>query len=139
MANGVFNQTHSQLWQLVVSASKSYCLDTFAICSEWNMNRSLTTATLQITKRAGASPQQHCEIRNERKLHNINIVNYKTSKSVTTTRLGIAKRAGAAPQPINRAQYEQELHHSAWRLHEVRPNFTTSCPESREARRRAAS
>ena len=109
------------------------------IFSEWNMNRSLTTATLQFTKRAGASPQQHCEIRKERKLHNINIVNYKTSKSVTTTRLGITKRAGAVPQLINRAQYERELNHSAWRLHEVRPNFTTRCPESRETRRQAAS
>ena len=36
------------------------------------------------------------------------------------------KRAGASPQQLKGAQYERELHHSAWRLHEVRPNFTTS-------------
>ena len=55
--------------------------------ADFKTSRSLTPAALRIIKRAGASPQQHCEIQNERQLQHTSIVNYKTNKSVTTIRL----------------------------------------------------
>jgi len=80
--------------------------------ANYKTKRACTPATLWITKRAGSSPQQHCEIQNVRELHHSNIVNYKTNKSFTTSRLWITKRAGATPQQHNKGECLRELHHS---------------------------
>ena len=69
-------------------------------------------AILNITKRAGASPKQHCELEIEQEPHHSNVPNHKTSRSCTTTTLRITKRAGASPQQCCKAQNEQELHHN---------------------------
>ena len=105
------SSTHSQLCQVLVSGRKTFGLDIFKICPNWNMGRSRTTATLQITKRTGAAPQQHCELRNEQELHHSNIVKCKTSASRTTATQLITKRTTAAPRQDCELQHEQEHAH----------------------------
>jgi hypothetical protein len=93
VANEAFKQTHSQLCQLDVSAWQTYGSDTFTICPEWSMSRSPTTATLRITKRTGAAPQQHCELQNEQELHHSNVAKHKTSRSFTTATLRVSNKS----------------------------------------------
>ena len=111
---------------LVVSASQTYGLETFTICPEWNKSRSRTTATLQITKRAGLAPQQHCELQNEQELHHSNIVRFKTCESCTTATLWTTKRTRASPRQDCELQNEQELHHSNTTKHNACESCTTA-------------
>ena len=118
--------THSQLCQVVVSASKAYGLDAFKMCPDVNMGRSRTTATLRIQKRTRVAPRNIANHKNEQEFHHSNIMKWQTSESCTTATLWITKRtrasprqdcelqkrAGAPPQQRNKAQYERELHHS---------------------------
>ena len=47
----------------------------------------------QITKRAGAAPQQHCELQNEHELHHSNVAKHKTSRSFTTATLRVSNKS----------------------------------------------
>ena len=61
-------------------------------------SRSITTATRDIEKRAGASPQQHCKTTSKHELHHSNIGKQQASRSITTATRDIEKLAGASLQ-----------------------------------------
>ena len=112
------HSVHFWFAMLLWWSSRSYCallnccgasLARFAI---HNLVRNITIATLKITKRADASPQQPCELQNEHEFHQNNIQNYKTIKSCTAATLWMSKRAGGSPQQHCNSDSEQELHHS---------------------------
>ena len=48
---------------------------------------------LQTTKRARASPQQHCEWQSEQELHHSNVAKHKTSRSFTAATLRLSNKS----------------------------------------------
>ena len=60
-------------------------------------NKTLTTTPLDISKRAGRSPQHHWKYQSQQDIHHSIVVNHKTSRTFTIAALGISKWAGRTP------------------------------------------